>query len=97
MVQSYFTGLKFREDCHCVIVCNVHSPPTNIPDTVEDIDQDEEQSDEQGHAARHHLGLDEEGDPGDDHKHAARQVNLHQILHSFSYQPDLESTGCIRS
>lgn len=65
----------------------------NIPDTVKDVDQDEEEGDEQGHASGHHLGLDEEGHPGDDDEHAARQIDLDQILHRFPDQSDLEATG----
>ena len=56
-----------------------------VPDTVEDIDQDEEESDKQGHATRHHLGLDKERDPRHHHKHKTGQVHLDQKLHGFPH------------
>ena len=50
------------------------------PDAVENIDEDEEESDQHGHPARHHLGLDQEADPADDHKHGAGEVDLHTVM-----------------
>ena len=48
----------------------------DLPDTVEDVDEDQEEGDQQGHPARHHLWLDKEADPANNHKHTARQVHL---------------------
>ncbi len=64
---------------HVLLLTQKHgakSAKSLLPDTVENVDEDKEQCDQQCHSSWNNLRLDEEGHPGNHHKHAAGQIDL---------------------
>ena len=53
---------------------------------VEDVDEHEEEGDEHRHPAGHHLGGDQEADPGDNDEKTRGQIVDVEILHHVTLQ-----------